>query len=383
MIEIQRWQRCGAIASLFIWIIATGAFPAPATGQTLPEVTANGQFGTITVNLNKNGGLVTIVGRGFDPDKLVEGSIRENTTCTESNQNISGPLGLPADAQGSFSFDFTFTTTGTYSLFMFEYLGSERQPNCLVFNVIDPPPPVLTSSGSQAPITRIAPTGPITFDASGFAAGESVAPSVYDNLQCFGEPSRTLSAGASELGTVSFDLEFNQSGSYTVTVDGAESGRTNCMLIDVSSAPTEVPDGPEDTIVTVTADPRFPVVGTAAIPNATTYTLDDLPDNGTVTLDPDGAYTYQALNLTLDGDQFTVTATGLHGTATVAIVITYAIDPNVPTTGFVSPGKGGSTGGGNSSDPRDPRSPITAPATTPAPELEEETESDDSCARCD
>jgi hypothetical protein len=196
-----------------------------------------------------------------------------------------------------------------------------------------------------------------------FAAGDAPTRGTVDIDP---DGSFTYTAGDGQSGTDSF--------TFTVT-DSANSALTDTGMVTITiaaSEPSPTPSpGPEsipDTILAVTSDPRFPIDGSATIDGYAdlTYTLATPPSNGTVTVDPDGQYSYHANNIYLAGDTFTVLATAPGGeTALVTVHVTYAIDPTVPTYGKVSPGSTGN--GGDAEDTRSGSSSPSDPAPTSTP----------------
>jgi hypothetical protein len=250
--------------------------------------------------------------------------------------------------------------------------------NCVDIMVVDQmPAPVLTIGGSLGPANFTAPTGPIEFLATGFVPPSYGTHSVFANGTCSGTALDSVDVFSNMYGQIAFSYGSDSVGTFSVNINGPRfEGLSNCVVVNVmtapptptntplataTSTPTEIPVGPGDSTLTVTADPRFPLTGSAAISEATIYTLNQLPANGTVLVTTDGTYTYQAYNPYLAGDTFTITAAGPNGSATVTIVITYAINPTVSTNGSVNPGHTGS--GGSTTDPRGSRSP--QPTSTP------------------
>lgn len=67
---------------------------------------------------------------------------------------------------------------------------------------------------------------------------------------------------------------------------------TGTSIHPTTPASSIAPTASSDTMIALTFDPRFPVTRSAAIPDATTYTLQQPPANGTVMVDLDGQFTY-------------------------------------------------------------------------------------------
>jgi hypothetical protein len=136
-----------------------------------------------------------------------------------------------------------------------------------------------------------------------------------------------------------------------------------------------------DQQLTITGDPRFPITGSAAIPGepGLTYTLGTPPALGTVSVLPDGSFTYTAASSLATGDEFTVIATAAGGvTATVNVTVVYEVDKSVPTYGEVEPG-----GTGYGGPVEDARNPVSPPSPSPTLVPDDEGDDEDSCDRCD
>jgi hypothetical protein len=142
---------------------------------------------------------------------------------------------------------------------------------------------------------------------------------------------------------------------------------------------TTDPDPTADQEITITGDPRFPITGSAAIPGAPglAYALGIPPALGTVSVLPDGSFTYTAISSLATGDRFTVIATAAGGeTATVTVTVIYEVDKSVPTYGEVGPG--GTGYGGPVEDARNPSHP-----PSPQPTAVPDDDNGGTCDRCD
>jgi hypothetical protein len=146
---------------------------------------------------------------------------------------------------------------------------------------------------------------------------------------------------------------------------------TETPTSEPTNTPTEVPD--VEVELTISGDPRFPVTGSVALDTpGLTYSMLDAPAQGSVVLQPDGAFTYTADSSLVTSDRFTVLASD--GT-TITVNLILAVDTTVPTYGEVQPG-----GTGYGGPVEDARNPSTASSPTPTSVPDDENE--DSCDRC-
>ncbi|MGV0908496.1 Ig-like domain-containing protein [Martelella sp. FOR1707] len=129
------------------------------------------------------------------------------------------------------------------------------------------------------------------------------------------------------------DPDYNGPDSFTVTVDDGNGG-TDTVTVDVTVTPVNDPpvgtgdvvETPEDTPVTGS------VTGTDVDGDDLTFTLEDGPSNGTVTVNPDGSYEYTPNENYNGPDSFTVTVDDGNGgtdTVTVDVTVTPENDPAV------------------------------------------------------
>jgi hypothetical protein len=284
-----------------------------------------------------------------------------------------------ADASGEFNSSAPYGGPQTVSYMAIDTVAGAS--NCVTVIVTDPEvPPALSFNGDAV--------GPVQVTVGGFAALRitGLTPSTQFSLKEYSDTNCTVTALeylliANGAGEHQDDWPANSATSYSYQATDFAKGTSNCVAVIVTdpaptptteptveptvtpeptAEPTTTPE-PEpipDTSMSVTGDPRFPISGQVSIPGFTglTYTLNSQPSNGTVTVQPDGTFTYSAESYLATFDSFTVLATAADGeTAMVTVTVTLVIDPTVPTYGEV--GDGGTGYGGDVYDPRNSARP--------------------------
>jgi len=136
-------------------------------------------------------------------------------------------------------------------------------------------------------------------------------------------------------GTYSYTpgLHFNGSDSFTVVVsDGSGGSITSTVNVKVTPV-NDIPTVPDYTLTTAEDTPvTGQVVGDDVEGDDLTYTVGELPTNGTVVLNPDGTYTYTPDGDFAGSDSFTVVVSdGNGGTSTSTVNVTVTPVNDIPT----------------------------------------------------
>jgi hypothetical protein len=337
--------------------------------QATPATTT----GTVTVTITAAD---AVVADNQSIDVVYEGS-------TDGTLTASGGFGAYtfAEADGPGKGGVTVAPDGSFT-----YTADPGQSgsDSFTFTATDTVLPALTSTGTVT-VTIAAPdplsTLPLAITVD---AGETVTGNLGDQVTGGDSPytfaldanpgpgTVTVDADGSFSYTADLDGGGGDSFTYTVSDDQATSA-TATGTVTITIVAKSVPA----TTVRVTADPRFPITGSAAIPGEAglIYSLKTAPSIGSVVVNADGSFIYTVPSTMAAGDSFTVLATAADGeTAVVTVIITFEIDPTVSTKGTVKPG-GTGTGDGTPNDARD------GVPSQPQPTSEPSDDSDDDDGR--
>ncbi|WP_177175901.1 Ig-like domain-containing protein [Sphingopyxis sp. YR583] len=142
----------------------------------------------------------------------------------------------------------------------------------------------------------------------------------------------TVVVGADGSYTYTPDANFDGADSFTVTVSDGNGGT---VLVTIPVTVTPVNDAPVASALPPTTAQNTPVNGQIIASDADgdplTYTVTTAPANGTITINPNGSYTYTPKTGFVGSDSFTVTVSdGNGGTTTVAVPVTIVLVNNAP-----------------------------------------------------
>jgi hypothetical protein len=321
---------------------------------------ATSTLATYTLNFTKSAG-TTAARAGFNLS-ATGGTLGDPNTGAASVQKVGAELthSSPAspDGAGAFSWNFTWTSPSTAGTYKFYFCNNPVNNNgsstgdgairCGSVDItVEPPPPA-------APVAND--------DAYGVEENGSrtvAAPGVLANDTDVNGDALTAVLGT---GPVNGDLVFNPDGSFSYTPDtdfigtdtftyvanDGDSGDANEAPVTLTVAPNTAPVATTDSY-TATRNAQRVVAAPGVLANDTDAEGDDLtvavvadPANGTVTLNPDGGFTYTPAADFTGTDTFTYQASdGIDNSNVATVTITVA----APSSG------GGGGGGGGAPSP--------------------------------
>ncbi|MEX7471267.1 Ig-like domain-containing protein, partial [Mycobacterium adipatum] len=293
---------------------------------TASDGTATGSIATVSITVNAVNDTPVAVGDtvSTDEDTVLTGNVLNNDsdvdgdtlTATLVDGPTSGTLTLNAD--GSFTYtpdaDFNGADSFTYTAGDGTATSSVATVSITV-NPINDTPVTVNDSSSTAEDTTL--TGNVLSNDSD-NDGDTLTATLVD-----GPTNGAVTLNADGSFTYTPDTNFNGTDSFTYTAsDGTSTSSVATVSITVNpinDAPVAVGDAVstnEDTVLTgnvLTND-------TDNDADTLTATLVDGPANGTLTLNPDGSFTYTPDTNFNGADSFTYTATDGTSTSSVATV---------------------------------------------------------------